>query len=192
MRLRHLLPAVVVGALALQGCAAVIIAGAAGTAAAIDDRRTIGSQIDDNAIEIKAVGRLRERKDIWDHSRISISSVNGTLLLVGQTPTAHLRSEIAKTVSGITSVKTVHNQIKIGTPIGLSTQTNDAWITTKVKADLIGDKSVNGNQVKVVTENSEVYLLGLVTQAEAARATEIARNVTGVKQVVRVFEYTTK
>ncbi|RCU50080.1 divisome-associated lipoprotein YraP [Corallincola luteus] len=189
---RRLLGVVLAGTLALQGCAAVIIAGAAGTAAAIDDRRTLGSQIDDNAIEIKAVGRLRERKDIWDHSRISISSVNGTLLLVGQAPTAHLRNEISRVVEGIPSVKTVHNEVKVGTPISLTTQSNDAWITTKVKADLIGDKEVNGNQVKVVTENSEVYLLGLLTKQEASKATEIARNVTGVKQVVRVFEYTSK
>jgi osmotically-inducible protein OsmY len=187
MPFKHL--AVLAILLLLQGCAAAVVAGTAGAVSAANDRRTIGSQIDDNNIEIKATLALKKVPTLSDKANISVVSVNGTILLVGQVPSRDLLSQAEQAVRNSVSVKNIHNQLRIGTRIGITTQTHDTWLTSKVKTKLLTAETITGNNIKVVTENGEVFLMGLVSETEADMAVEIARHVNGVKRVVKAFEY---
>lgn len=183
------LAALMLALMFLQGCAAVVVAGA-GTAAvtSANDRRTIGSQIDDNAIEFKASSAIGNVAALRNITRLVVKSVNGNLLVVGQVPNESLRDMAAKALSNIEGVKRVYNQIRIGNITSMSTQTVDTWITTKVKLKLLTEKQLNSNNISVITENAEVYLMGLVTKEEADKAVEVARNISGVAKVIKVFE----
>ena len=173
----------------LQGCAAAVVAGTASAVTAANDRRTIGSQIDDNNIEIKASIAISEVERLEKSARVNAISVNGIVLLVGQVPNQEMKNEAQITVEAIAGIRKIHNQLRIGSNIGITTQTHDSWLTSKVKAQLLAAKDISSNNIKVVTENAEVYLMGLVSQDEANRAVDIARNVSGVDRVVKVFEY---
>ena len=173
----------------LQGCAAAVVAGTASAVTAANDRRTIGSQIDDNNIEIKASIAISEVERLEKSARVNAISVNGIVLLVGQVPNQEMKNEAQITVEAIAGIRKIHNQLRIGSNIGITTQTHDSWLTSKVKAQLLAAKDISSNNIKVVTENAEVYLMGLVSQDEANRAVDIARNVSGVERVVKVFEY---
>ena len=173
----------------LQGCAAAVVAGTASAVTAANDRRTIGSQIDDNNIEIKASIAISEVERLEKSARVNAISVNGIVLLVGQVANQEMKNEAQITVEAIAGIRKIHNQLRIGSNIGITTQTHDSWLTSKVKAQLLAAKDISSNNIKVVTENAEVYLMGLVSQDEANRAVDIARNVSGVERVVKVFEY---
>ena len=173
----------------LQGCAAAVVAGTASAVTAANDRRTIGSQIDDNNIEIKASIAISEVERLEKSARVNAISVNGIVLLVGQVANQEMKNEAQITVEAIAGIRKIHNQLRIGSNIGITTQTHDSWLTSKVKAQLLAAKDISSNNIKVVTENAEVYLMGLVSQDEADRAVDIARNVSGVERVVKVFEY---
>ena len=173
----------------LQGCAAAVVAGTASAVTAANDRRTIGSQIDDNNIEIKASIAISEVERLEKSARVNAISVNGIVLLVGQVANQEMKNEAQITVEAIAGIRKIHNQLRIGSNIGITTQTHDSWLTSKVKAQLLAAKDISSNNIKVVTENAEVYLMGLVSQDEANRAVNIARNVSGVERVVKVFEY---
>lgn len=173
----------------LSGCAAALVAGGAGAADSATDRRTLGSQLDDNNVEIKAALAISEDKSLSDRSRVSVTSYNGNVLLVGQTPTDDLRSRAENNVKNLPGVNKVYNLIRIGNPISFTTATNDTWLTSKVKTQLLLDERVSGRHIKVVTENGEVFLMGLVKDGEADIAVDIARNVNGVAKVFKVFEY---
>jgi len=187
MKYAKLIPALVTLSL-LQGCA-VVVAGAAATGvSSAEDRRTLGSQIDDNAIELKAQLALQQAKGITASARIVVKSVNGNLLLVGQSPNQYLRELAVKILAKIDGVKRVHNQVKIGHTTSMSTQTMDTWLTTRVKLKLLTEKDIRSNHISVLTENTEVYLMGLVSTDEANKAVEVARNIPGVTKVIKVFE----
>ena len=173
----------------LQGCAAAVVAGTASAVTAANDRRTIGSQIDDNNIEIKASIALSEVERLEKFANISAVSVNGIVLLVGQVANEEMRNEAQRTIEGVSGIRKIHNQIRIGSNIGITTQTHDSWLTSKVKGQLLTAKDISSNNIKVVTENAEVFLMGLVSDSESTQAVNIARNVSGVERVVKVFEY---
>ena len=173
----------------LQGCAAAVVAGTASAVTAANDRRTIGSQIDDNNIEIKASIALSEVERLEEFANISAVSVNGIVLLVGQVSNEEMRNEAQRTIEGVSGIRKIHNQIRIGSNIGITTQTHDSWLTSKVKAQLLTAKDISSNNIKVVTENAEVFLMGLVSDSESTQAVNIARNVSGVERVIKVFEY---
>ena len=173
----------------LQGCAAAVVAGTASAVTAANDRRTIGSQIDDNNIEIKASIALSEVERLEKFANISAVSVNGIVLLVGQVSNEEMRNEAQRTIEGVAGIRKIHNQIRIGSNIGITTQTHDSWLTSKVKAQLLTAKDISSNNIKVVTENAEVFLMGLVSDSESTQAVNIARNVSGVERVIKVFEY---
>lgn len=174
--------------LLLQGCAAVVVAGGATAVTSAHDRRTLGSQIDDNAIVIKANRALSEDTLTAEGSNLNVTSYNGVILLTGQTSNEQVREQAQRLVQDIPSVKFVHNQIRLGNNTSLTTRTRDSWIGTKVKSKLLADEQVSGLNIKVVTENAEVFLMGLVGGAEADRAVNIARNVDGVVRVIKAFE----
>ena len=173
----------------LQGCAAAVVAGTASAVTAANDRRTIGSQIDDNNIEIKASIALSEVERLEKFANISAVSVNGIVLLVGQVSNEEMRNEAQRTIEGVSGIRKIHNQIRIGSNTGITTQTHDSWLTSKVKAQLLTAKDISSNNIKVVTENAEVFLMGLVSNSESTQAVNIARNVSGVERVIKVFEY---
>lgn len=180
---------VVTSIFCLQGCA-VLLVGSAGAVAAktATDRRTVGTQIDDTTSSSSVSLRWGRNEALTESANLQANVYNGVLLITGQAPTQALidqAEEIAKTVPHITKV---HNQVRLGHPIDASTQANDLWIDSKVKAKLLTDKTVPTTQVKVVVENSEVFLMGKLSSLEATRAIELTRNVSGVKRVIRALE----
>lgn len=175
--------------MSLQGCVSGIVLGALGVASVVNDRRTTATQLEDESIEIKANSALDKDKGLNEHSHISIVSYNRTVLLIGQVPNSMLRDRAAKIAADIENVTRVHNQLRIGNKTALTTRTNDTWLTSKVKVALTADETLKGSQIKVITEHGEVFLMGLVTQQEGNLAAELARNVSGVKQVIKAFEY---
>jgi osmotically-inducible protein OsmY len=177
-----------VSCFSMTGCAGLMVAGAGAGAVASQDRRTVPTQLEDQNIEIKTIAALFENDEIWADTNIEAVSYNATVLLVGQAPTASLKQQAKKEVESIANVKKVYNQIRIAAPISFFARRNDEFVTSKVKSSMIFTENFPSGKVKVVTENNEVFLLGLVTKAEADKAVEIARNVDGVSRVIKVFE----
>ncbi|MDR0280151.1 MAG: BON domain-containing protein [Paucimonas sp.] len=176
--------------LSLSGCSSVI--NASREAPIDDDRgtRTLGSKIDDSLIETKvAVNVAKASPDLDQNSHIVVSSFNGVVLLAGQTPRADLKSLAEQTAGQVQKVKKVHNELQVLQPSSGLARSNDAWLTTKIKTQMLTDSSIPGSRIKVVTENGIVYLLGLLTQAEASRATSLVQGVSGVQKIVKLFEY---
>ncbi|QOL25979.1 divisome-associated lipoprotein YraP [Thalassotalea sp. LPB0316] len=173
----------------LQGCVAATVAGVVGGVMVAKDNRTVGQQIDDQNIEIKAMSEISKQDALSNGSRIKVVSVNGRILVVGQAKNEYVRDLAIKTINNITGVKQVYNQLRIGNEISMTTRSNDAWLTSKVKTNIFSDKNIDATKVKVVTENGEVFLMGLIHQEQADIAVEIARNVSGVNRVFKAFEY---
>ena len=172
----------------LAGCAPLIIGGAVvGGAMVATDRRTSGSQVDDEVIELKAKGRMGEALPN-DDVRINTTSYNRMVLLTGEVPTEADKTTAEQVVARIDNVLSVVNELAVGPPNTFAERTKAAFITTKVKASIVDAKDLFANSIKVVTHRGVVYLMGRVTEREATRATEIARGVSGVVKVVRVFE----
>lgn len=177
------------GLMLMQACAPVILAGGATAAVAANDSRTVGVQIDDKAIEVKARRALNDNPKLGDEVHININSVNGTVLLTGEAMTEALRDEVLGEIRTIDGIRRVVNEIRVMEPTAFANRTRDGWITSNVKAKMIGTENLSAGHVKVVTEDSVVYLMGVVNRKEADLATEAARNVDSVERVVRLFEY---
>lgn len=174
--------------LLLQGCAGGLIVVAATAVNVNGDNRTLSQQIDDDKLSIDVIDSI-VALDINDQNmRINIIVNNRHVLLVGQVSTQANLNKIESTASQINGVKAVYNQLRVNNPIGITQQTKDSWITTKVKSQLASHDAIDPLQIKVVTENAEVFLIGQVTEETSNEATEVARHVAGVKQVVKVFE----
>jgi osmotically-inducible protein OsmY len=176
--------------LSLAACAPVVLVGVAagGTGAIVaEDRRTAGIQIEDRSIELKASTRIGER--FPDQLHVNVASFNRNVLLTGEAPTSAAKTDIEKIVAGIDNVHGVVNEIAVAGVSSMGTRANDAYITSKVKAGFLTAQKFYPNHIKVVTESGVVYLMGMVLRREADDATEIARGVSGVQKVVRVFEY---
>ena len=174
----------------LSACAPLVIGGAIGSAFVVTDRRTSGAQVEDQAIELKGVNRVREA--IGDRGHVNVTSYNRTVLVTGEVPTEADKAAVEQTISRIENVQTVVNELAAMPSSSLSSRSNDAIITSKVKATFIDAKDLQANALKVYTERGVVYLMGRVTEREATRATELARSVSGVQKVVRVFETLTE
>ena len=173
----------------LQGCALVTVTAITAGAAMATDRRTLGQQVDDQRIELIAHNELAKHKELTELTNLNLVSVNGTVLIVGQAPNTYLRDLAINKVSAVNNVIKVHNQIRISSNTAITTQTNDIWPTSKIKSALFASDEVNAQDIKVITENAEVFLLGLVRTKEAESAINIARNISGVNKVFKAFEY---
>lgn len=184
-----LLIALISATLTLQGCAALVIGAGVGAASAAHDRRSLGAQVDDKTAASRLSVALTGVEELKNQTNITVQVFNGTALLVGQAPTNELIQLAQTTASSVSNIKKIHNQIRLGSPISTSTAANDLWLASKVKTQLIADKRIDGLNIEIEVENSEVFLMGLVTHAEANIASDITRNITGVKQVVKAFEY---
>ncbi|HSH08493.1 MAG TPA: BON domain-containing protein [Burkholderiales bacterium] len=174
----------------LQGCAETVIAVGAGAAVmSYTDRRSTGAQVDDEGIELRVANRIDER--FGDKLHINVTSFNYVVLLTGEVPDAGTRAEVEKIARGAAGVRSVANETQVAGVSSFGARTNDSYITSKVKARFLDVGHFNPNHVKVVTEASVVYLMGIVSEAEAKEAVEIARTTGGVLKVVKIFEYCT-
>ncbi|MCO6523641.1 MAG: divisome-associated lipoprotein YraP [Candidatus Schmidhempelia sp.] len=185
-----LIISIITTVLGLQGCAAVALGtGAAVTAKTALDPRTMGTQVDDTTLSSRVGIAIKDHRAQFAGARIVGTAYNGNILLTGQAQNKIQSLEAERLVKQVDGVMKIYNQIRIAPRIGGGTLTNDAFITANVKSQLIADKHTNARNIKVVTENGEVFLIGIVTPEEAKNATHIASKVAGVKLVVTAFEY---
>jgi osmotically-inducible protein OsmY len=174
-------------AIGLAGCFPVVATGVVTGALSVSDRRTTGAQAEDQTIEIKAFNRFRER---FKSSQISLSvvSFNRIALVTGYVPDEATKAEAARLVSSIENVRNSLNEVVVGLPPSIRTYGSDTILTTRVKASMLEAKDLQAQVIKVYTESSTVFLMGIVTEREANRAADIASRVSGVRRVVRAFE----
>jgi osmotically-inducible protein OsmY len=173
--------------LQLAACVPLAITAVGGSAMVATDRRSTGSQVDDEIIEDKLAASMQERYK--NEAHINITSYNGHVLLTGEAPTATAKSDVAEMARTTPKVKGVQDDLVVGPVADLSSRTNDTFITTKVKTRFIEASKFQINHVKVVTERGVVYLMGLVRHDEGDAAAEIARTTSGAQRVVKLFEY---
>ena len=159
----------------LSACAPLVVGGAVMGGMMATDRRTTGTQVEDEGIELRAVNRIRET--LGDRAHVNVTSFNRQVLLTGEVPTAQDRATVDQIVAGVNNVRSVVNDLAVMPSTSLGQRSNDVLITGKVRASFVDAKDVFASAYKVVTERNVVYLMGLVTPREATRATEIARGV---------------
>lgn len=169
----------------LQGCANVAMSGAS----AVYNHHSIQKNINDQYITFQAYKKLDREKTLLKNANISIATFNRVMLLAGQVPEKWQRDKIALLVKDVPDVEDIHNLIMISNPSSALTRMSDAWITTKVKTKLIASNDVDGTEVKVITENGTVFLMGILQPSEAQAAVNLAKNTEGVSRVVKVFRY---
>lgn len=184
-RLQTLITALCI-ATALPACIPLVAAGVGGGVIASMDRRSYGIQLQDTEIEHRFNRSFPDALEA--RSQSSATSFNRWVLLTGQAIDEGAKAEVEQVARKVPNVREVFNEITLGYPISFSVRTNDALLTTKVKARLIENRDISAHSFKVVTEDATVYLMGMVTEQEANIATEIARTTAGVKRVVRVLE----
>lgn len=185
-RLRHKALLAVFLMSALSACAPVVVGGAVMTGLVAADRRTSGAQLEDEGIELRANARVSDT--FGTRVRVSVTSYNRQVLLTGEAPNENDRQRVEQVVAGVENVRRVVNEIVVLNTPTLTQRSGDALVTGRVKAAFVDAKDLSANAFKVVTERGTTYLMGLVTKREADRATEIARDINGVKRVVRIFE----
>lgn len=172
---------------ALQGCFPAVAAGAGMTAMVAADRRSSGAYVEDEGLEWKIATRIRER--FGDRAHVNVTAYNRSVLLTGEIADQAGRAELDRLATAVPNVRAIANEVQVAGVSSLTARGNDAVVTSKVKARFVDAAQFAANHVKVVTEAGTVYLMGLVTREEADKATEIARTTSGVRKVVRVFEY---
>jgi len=174
----------------LQGC--IFVAGAAAGAAAIAvvyDHRSLQHTLQDTKIANQIVTKIKAVPTLRNDSHIEVTVFNRTVLLSGETPNPAWRQEAEAIAQSVPGVSRVYNQIAIQGTTSSLTRTSDSWITTKIKSKMLATENLKSSSIKVVTENGTVYLMGIVTREQADVAAEIARQVSGVQKVVKVFQY---
>ena len=176
------------GSILLSGCVPLVIAGAAGGAAlVVADRRSVGAQTDDEAIELKMANNIGA--GYGDRVHVNVTSYNGIVLLTGEVPTPELKRSIEEIAKSTAKVRSVTDELSVGPVSSIGSRTNDSYITSKVKARFVEANKFAPNHVKVITERQVVYLMGLVRRTEADAAAQIAATTSGVVRVVKLFEY---
>lgn len=184
-----MLAGLVASVVMLQGCFPIAAVGVGATALVVDDRRSTGFYVEDENIEWKARSIIIDR---FKDAHVNVTSFNLSVLLTGEVSDEKMKADIGEAIRKIGSVKNVTNELTVGGKSSLAARSNDTLITTNVKTRFLGAKDFSSNHVKIVTEASVVYLMGIVTKQEADAATEVARTTSGVSRVIRVFEYIDK
>ena len=187
LKLKMLLPVAALSAL-LSGCGAIMSSAGAGPIEDDPGERTLGQQMTDESIETKAKVNINAADDGYDDAHLSIVSYNGFVLVAGQVPSEALKALATDVVREIEDVRRIYNELEVGPVTSAGTRTNDTWITTQVKSKLLASSDTPGTRVKVVTEHSVVYLMGLLTEEEGDRVALEAAEVSGAKRVVKLFE----
>lgn len=174
----------------LAGCAPLLVGGAVvGTGLVVTDRRTAGIQFEDQSIALRAESRARALATL---GRVNVTSYNRMVLITGEVPTEPDKVAVEQAIAGVENVRSVVNELAVGSNASLATRTSDALLQAKVKASFIDAKDMQANAFRVQAERGVVYLLGRVTEREANRATDVARAVPGVQKVVKVFDILTE
>jgi osmotically-inducible protein OsmY len=186
-KLRYFLPGALLATALLHGCGPLILAGAGAAVVSFEDRRTTGSQVEDEGIELRTGNRVDDRYGAKVH--LNVTSYNRYVLLTGEVPDEAARTEIEKIARAVPNVLGVTNDLQVAGLSSTTSRSNDTLITTNVKTRFLNSNNFNGIHIKVVTEAAVVYLLGVVTDQEAAAAVELARTTGGVRKVVKMFEY---
>lgn len=191
MKLKMLLPlAALSSVLLLQGCVPVaLVAGATAGGAVIYDNRSFKQMNIDNRITQQCTVAINSNEALKTESHISIATYNGIVLLVGQAPTAELRQKAYDLIKNIPDIVRIYNEITISGPTTAMQRTSDTWITAKVKSSMLAQSGLHSTNIKVVTEDGVVYLMGNVSRKQADLAASVARRVSGVQKVVKVFQY---
>jgi len=169
----------------LQGCVDVATTGAQ----AIYNRHSITKNVSDQYITLQAYKALYIKTDQFKNTNIAISTYNGEVLLAGQVPLSWQKNKAEQIVKQVPEIKSIYNLVKVKSPSSSLTRISDAWITAKVKAKLMASDDVDATQIKVVTENGTVYLMGVLMPAQATAAVDLASNTDGVQSVVKIFSY---
>ncbi|UCQ27188.1 divisome-associated lipoprotein YraP [Edwardsiella tarda] len=177
----------VLSALLLQGCVAAVIGSATMATQAASDPRSVGTQVDDGTLEARISNALSKDAQLKKEARVVVTAYQGQVLLTGQAPSQEPINRAKQIAMGVEGTKAVYNEIRRGNPVSLGTASADAWITTKVRSQLLASDQVKSTNVKVTTENGEVFLLGLVTPKEGQAAAQLASRVSGVKHVTTAF-----
>ncbi|WP_444919725.1 BON domain-containing protein [Microbulbifer sp. CnH-101-G] len=185
---KRLLSALAATAL-LGGCSTVMEATHDGPIEQDPGKRSLGTYIDDERIETIVTVNINKAHPDLKTSNIDVTSFNGVVLLTGQVPDQELRLLAGRTASQVQNVRQVYNETQVRGKVTFLASTSDAWLTTKVKTNLLAHKEIDGARIKVVTENGVVYLMGLLTPAEAERAADLTRSIGGVQKVVKAVEY---
>ena len=179
---------VVAAIISLQGCAPLVIGAGVGAGIMVaEDRRSSGTILEDQVIERKISNLVYEKYE--EQVRVGVTSFNRVVLLVGQVPSETIKDDIGSMALETQNVRDVQNEIAIAGASSFVSRSGDALLTSKVKSRLLKNEDVQTNHVKVVTNNDTVYLMGLVTRAEADSAAQTAATTSGVQRVVKVFEY---
>ena len=153
-------------------------------------RRTSGTIIEDKSIETKISVNLKADDYAFRDAKLNVTSHNGVVLIVGQIESEKLKLKATDIIlKASIKIKRIHNEIEVGSKAGLMSQGNDTWIGTKVRASLLLNDEVPSDQVKVVVENGTVYLMGIISEKEGDNAANLARNISGVIRVMKVFDY---
>jgi len=173
----------------LAGCFGAAAVGVGTGALMMADRRNPETFVSDEGMEIRAANRITEK--YGDKVHVNVTSFNRMVLLTGEVPNEAAKGDVEKIASSVPNVKSISNELAIAGPSSFGGRSNDSYITSKVKARFVDANKFAANHVKVVTEAGVVFLIGMVTQAEANAAVEIARTTGGVQKVVRVFEIIT-
>jgi osmotically-inducible protein OsmY len=174
----------------LQACVAAVGTGVAVGASTAVDRRTTGTIIEDQSIELKTTQAFRANEQISNQAHWNVISYNTKVLLTGEATSEEVRRQMVEIARNIAKVTQVYNEITIAAPSSMMSRSSDTVITTKVKSRLLADSETKGMNIKVATEKGVVYLMGLVSRQQAELATEITRQTGGVQKVVTLFEYT--
>lgn len=181
--------AVFASALLLQGCVAALLGGGAVAAKVGTDPRTVGTQVDDETLEFKVDNALEKDAQIKAEGRVNAVSYGGRVLIIGQVPNVGVKEAASDIARGVDGVGTIYNELTVGPKITLGQISKDSWITTQIKSKMLVDDRVKSTDVKVITEDSIVYLMGTLTQSQAEAAAEIASKISGVNKVVKAFKY---
>ncbi|MCG3461907.1 divisome-associated lipoprotein YraP [Xenorhabdus bovienii] len=189
MRLFSLL-IVFCSAMLLQGCIGAAVVGSAAIATkAGSDPRSIGQQVDDGTLEARVSNAISKDPQIKAQARIIVTVYQGRVLLTGQSPDLQLADRAKQLASKVEGTEVVYNEVRQGNPVDLGTASVDTWLTTKVRSKILASDSVKSSNIKVVTENGEVFLFGIVTRQEGTDAAKIASETSGVKRVTTAFTY---
>lgn len=183
--------AVLCSALLLQGCIGAAVVGTAAVAGkTVTDPRSLGQQVDDGTLEARVSGALNKNEQIKkSNSRIVATAYQGNILLTGQSPDMSVADTAKQVASKVEGVNNVYNEVRQGEPVTLGTASSDTWLTTKVRSQILGSDSVKSSSVKVITENGEVFLFGILTRQEGAAVAKIASETKGVVKVTTAFTY---
>lgn len=175
-------------AIVLSGCGSMMAAFESDSIEEDPGERSFSQQVEDESIETKAVVNIHAANDAFDEADFLVVSFNGYVLIAGEVANQALKDQASAVVKEISGVRRIYNEMEIGRPSDVKTEASDVWLTAQVKSELFFDSNTPSLRVKVVTENSVVYLLGLITPEEAERVATEAAGVKGVKRVVQLFE----